>query len=49
MMLMGVVVSAVSAGLCIHWFLRLVDRVGMLPFVLYRLVLGVGLFYLIYT
>jgi len=49
MMLMGVAVSAVSAGLCIHWFLKLVDRVGMLPFVIYRLILGAGLFYLIYA
>jgi len=48
-MLLGVVVSAVSAGLCIHWFLRFVDRVGMLPFVLYRVLLGIGLFYLIYA
>lgn len=49
MMLMGVAVSAASAGLCIHWFLKLVDRVGMLPFVIYRLMLGLGLFYLIYA
>lgn len=48
-MLMGALVSAVSAGLCIHWFLKLVDRVGMLPFVLYRLLLGIGIFYLVYA
>jgi undecaprenyl-diphosphatase len=39
----GVVVSAVSAYLCIHFFLKLLERVGMLPFVVYRLVLGVFL------
>lgn len=43
-MALGVVLSALSAYLCIHYFLKLLDRVGMLPFVLYRLILGVGLF-----
>ena len=43
-MLTGVVVSAVSAYLCIHYFLKLLDRVGMLPFVVYRFVLGIVLF-----
>ena len=36
----GTVVSALTAYLCIHSFLRLVDRLGMLPFVIYRLLLG---------
>ncbi len=36
----GVLVSAVSAYLCIHFFLVLLDRVGMKPFVIYRLLLG---------
>jgi undecaprenyl-diphosphatase len=38
--LLGSSVSAVSAFLCIHFFLRLIERIGMLPFVVYRLVLG---------
>ena len=38
--LLGTGVSAVSAFLCIHFFLRLIERIGMLPFVVYRLVLG---------
>jgi len=42
-LLLGVSVSAVSAYLCIHWFLKLLDRIGMLPFVIYRLLLGVVL------
>lgn len=42
-MLLGTALSAVSAYLCIHWFLKLLDRVGMMPFVAYRLVLGVTL------
>jgi undecaprenyl-diphosphatase len=37
----GTLLSAISAGLCIHFFLRLVDRIGMLPFVVYRVLLGV--------
>lgn len=37
---LAVVVSAVSAWLCIHYFLRFIERIGMLPFVLYRLLLG---------
>lgn len=32
--------SAVSALACIHVFLRFVDRVGMMPFVVYRLLLA---------
>jgi len=40
---LGVVLSAVSAYLCIHLFLKLLERVGMLPFVIYRLILGVVL------
>ncbi len=39
-LLLAVLLSALSAGLCIHFFLRLIDRVGMLPFVVYRLLLG---------
>lgn len=39
----GLAVSFISAYACIHVFLKLVTRVGMLPFVIYRLLLGVGL------
>ena len=45
--LLGTCLSALTAYLCIHSFLRLVERVGMLPFVIYRLVLGAFLIYLI--
>ena len=31
--LLGVSISALSAYLCIHFFLKLLDRTGMLPFV----------------
>lgn len=39
-MILGALCSAVAAYLCIHWFLKLLDRIGMLPFVAYRLLLG---------
>lgn len=41
-----VVLSAVSALLAIHLFLKFLDKVGMLPFVIYRLVLGLVLVYI---
>lgn len=41
----GVVLSALTAYLCIHLFLKLLERIGMLPFVLYRLLLGGVLLY----
>ena len=43
-MLLGTAVSALVAYSCIAVFLRLLDRVGMAPFVWYRVVLGLGLY-----
>lgn len=40
---LAVLVSAGSAYLCIHWFLKLLERIGFMPFVIYRLLLGVAL------
>lgn len=40
----GVSLSAIVAYVAIGWFLRLLEKVGMMPFVLYRLVLGIFLF-----
>jgi len=42
-LLVGALISAVSAYACIHYFLKLLERIGMMPFVAYRLVLGVVL------
>ncbi|MFT5656785.1 MAG: undecaprenyl-diphosphatase [Gammaproteobacteria bacterium] len=42
-LILAIILSALSAGLCIHLFLRLIERLGMLPFVIYRLLLGVTL------
>ena len=44
---LGVVFSAISAYFCIHAFISLLDRIGMLPFVVYRL--GLGLVLLIWV
>lgn len=42
----GVLISGVSAYLCIHWFLAFIRRIGMLPFVAYRIILGVFLLWI---
>ncbi len=43
---MGVGLSAVSAYICIYLFLRLISKSSMMPFVVYRVILGAYLFYL---
>ena len=37
---LGVVLSAASAFICIHYFLKFINQIGMMPFVVYRLILG---------
>lgn len=37
---LGAVLAGVSAYLCIHFFLSFIQRIGMMPFVIYRLLLG---------
>jgi len=44
MMALGTLVSGVTAYCCIALFLRLLDRVGMMPFVYYRILLAGLLF-----
>tara|TARA_B110000503_G_scaffold32336_1_gene52542 strand:- start:2205 stop:3014 length:810 start_codon:yes stop_codon:yes gene_type:complete len=46
-MLIAFVVSFLSAWLCIFLFMRIISRMGMWPFVAYRIVLGLGLCWLI--
>lgn len=41
---LGIALSFVSAWLCIHYFLKFLEKIGMLPFVIYRIVLGIFLF-----
>ncbi len=45
----GAALAGVSAYLGIHYFIRLVERTGMLPYVVYRLVLGLVLFAIVYA
>lgn len=40
-LLIGAMISGVSAFLCIHYFLAFISRIGMQPFVVYRIALGV--------
>ena len=42
----GAGLSGLSAYFCISAFISLVERTGMTPYVIYRLLLGAGLFYL---
>ncbi|MDH3977959.1 MAG: undecaprenyl-diphosphate phosphatase [Gammaproteobacteria bacterium] len=45
-MLVGLLVSAISAYFCIRLFLSVIERIGMLPFMLYRLALAAVLIWL---
>lgn len=44
----GVLLSAVSAYLCIYLFLKWINTIGFMPFMLYRLVLGGLLLFIVY-
>jgi undecaprenyl-diphosphatase len=46
--MLAVIFSAIAGWLCIAAFLALLKRVGLLPFVLYRLVLGAALLWVFY-
>ncbi len=43
--LAGIGLSAISAYICIHYFIKLLDTMGLLPFIIYRLFLGIFLFW----
>ncbi len=43
-LMVGAILSGVSAYLCIHYFLKLLEKIGMLPFVIYRIVLALFLY-----
>jgi undecaprenyl-diphosphatase len=45
---MGAIVAAAVALMTIHFFMALVNRVGMMPFVWYRLALGIFLLAFLY-
>lgn len=40
MLMVGVIISALTGLACIHVFLKLITRIGMMPFVIYRVFLG---------
>lgn len=42
--ILGSTLSFLSAYACIYFFLKVIERMGMMPFVIYRLILGIGLF-----
>jgi len=42
-LLYAIFISAVVAYFCIHYFLRLIEKIGFLPFVIYRVLLGIAL------
>ncbi len=42
----GAALSALTAFICIHVFLKLLEKIGMWPFVIYRLILGAILVWL---
>jgi undecaprenyl-diphosphatase len=48
-MISGSVIAFVCAYACIHYFLILLEKVGMMPFVIYRLVLGTALLWFVLT
>jgi undecaprenyl-diphosphatase len=45
-LLFGFTVAAISGYLCIDLFLKLLERFGVIPFVVYRLALGVALLFI---
>jgi undecaprenyl-diphosphatase len=47
-MLAGTLLSGISAYLCIHYFLVVIKRLGMQPFVIYRVLFGAWLLWFFY-
>jgi len=45
-LLLGALLSGTTAYICIHYFLKLLDRIGMMPFVIYRLFLAAFLYFM---
>jgi len=43
-LMLGAILSGLSAYFCIHYFLKLLEKMGMMPFVIYRIVLAIFLF-----
>ena len=41
----GIVLSAIAASICIHLFMKYIEKIGMFPFVVYRVLLGLAILY----
>lgn len=48
-LLLGVLLAGVSAFVCIHYFMQYISRMGMMPFVVYRFLLGGVLLLLVFA
>lgn len=48
-LLLGMIVSAVFALLCMRWFMSFVETIGMRPFVYYRMLLAVLIVFVFYV
>ena len=44
---LGAAIAGLSAYACIHFFISLIERIGLMPYVYYRLALGATLFALL--
>ncbi len=47
-LVIGFIVSAASAYICIHYFLKYLNKIGMGPFVIYRVILGSILLWMVW-
>ncbi|MCW9014114.1 MAG: undecaprenyl-diphosphate phosphatase [Gammaproteobacteria bacterium] len=43
-LMLGALLSGITAYFCIHFFLKLLERIGMMPFVIYRIALAIFLY-----
>ena len=49
MVALGTLIAGISAFSCIHFFLKWLDKIGMQPFVVYRMILGAFLLVIWFT
>lgn len=46
-LLIGFITSAIAGYLCIYWFIKLLNKISLLPYVIYRIILAIFLFYFV--
>lgn len=49
LLLVAMAVAAATAFLCMRWFMRFIERIGMLPFVYYRILLALFIIIVFYV